>query len=698
MASRGRTLTVYLAADTKKAQKEVTGFTSFLKSDFVRGLGVAAAATAAWSVALDSVKGALADAQDAANLGNLLGNLGFGAATDEVNDFVDSLTIASGVADTEIRAALSRLLPVTRSVADAQALLAASMDAAQGSGKSLASVVEAMSKAVAGNSTSLLKMFPELKNVSGAATDASIAIAALNESYGGAAAAAASTFTGQIQRVGVALDELKEAFGTGLVEGFVGDIGESSEATENFIQTLKENQPTVESFGNSIGSIGSKALESAGLVINLNQSIATLFGSPQDATIFGFFSAFSRRVRALSADLTGNEAALAEVNAEMAGTPSAASASANAMYSAADAYSAAANAANIAAGSIAKMNAYAAAGTATTKDLYFGGTPTAGYAGDYTTRNVLAARAWAAAQQAAAAAARGVGGSSSSAAGSTNQLSEAQRKAAAALEQAVQKFKAFRGEVYSGITELNKAIDSYKDAWLGAFDDINAKLTGGNDIGAWFEEWRRLGDDIVAADKAITDAIAAGDKAGIEAASERRRLLGGLPTLQDYIAGKTQSNINKASLIGELFPDLIGTAEGRQILDSFVGLAPEAVKAFVTAYGQQNIASLATLLTQQNSETGAVAKLFADSGYYNGVSAAKQTVIALKDQLDADEQKLRRMGEKAGKAIGAGIKAEVAKAIAEAVTVAGSGGYGDPIAAALSLQKTVVTATRRLGV
>jgi hypothetical protein len=671
MAGKGRTLTVYLAADTKRAKQDVTGFTSFLKSDFVRGIAAGASAVAVFNAALDAMASAAQDAKAQANIGNLLGNLNLGGQATAVNAWVDSMQAAYGVLDTDLRAGLERLLPVTKNVADAQGLIVTAMNAAAGSGKEFSSVVEALTKAAGGSSTALLKLFPELRNVAGASTDLAAAQDALNQTYGGSAQKAADSYAGQLERLQIAADEAAETIGGALLEalgsiagdggidGAVGVIGDFADATGNLIRGVGLLIAKLEDYIPEQAAAAKETVASKNATLDWTDALA----NAEDPLSF-----------------VGNLIYNAGYNAQVASAG---------IQVLADRYNGLAGAAAAAAAAIAASNAARAQNA--NADRYTALAVQRYGASVSFTGGTLAE--WRREQNAVNVALTG----SSSGTGSSGTVGGLD-KAAQAAKKATDAFQSMRNDVYSGIIDLNEAIDSYRDAWLGALDDINAKLTGGNDVGAWFEEWRRLGQDIADADKAINDAIAAGDAAAIQAAADRRRLLGGLPTLQDYVAGKTQANTAKANLIGDLFPNLIGTAEGRQILDQFVGLAPEAVQAFVTAYGQANIPALATLLQQQNSETGAVAKLFADSGYYNGVSAAKQTVIALKDQLEADEAKLRRLGEKAGKAIGAGIKAEVSKAISEAIAVAGSGGYGDPIAASLSLQKTVVTATRRLGV
>jgi hypothetical protein len=671
MAGKGRTLTVYLAADSKKAKKEVAGFASFLKSDFVKGIGVATVALGAFNYAMEGIKGGAAEADELAKLNTVLRNLGFAGAAAEVQAWVDNTMYATNVTDTELRGALERLLPVTQSVTESQRLLSIAIDAAAGSGKPLATVVEAISKAAAGSSTALVKLFPELRNVAGAATNANTALAALNTSYGGSAAASVSSYAGQIANVKLALDELQESFGTGFLDSFSEAVGGSDDAARGLTDALRDLQPVMDTVGGIFG-------EYLGNVVNIAKGLTDATKAVEDFADSNVIASGALEIFGKGLSFVANGPVITVIN-QLGG-----------LINQLNATAAAAQFAN---GAITSIG-----GGDFGSDSYFGGTPTAGYSTESMTRQILATRRWAAARANATAAVRNYGSAAGSAASSVDRMTEAERKAADALAKHVAAFRSMRDTVYTDIADLNKAVQSYSDAWVGAFDDINGRLNGGNDIAAWYDQYQQLAGDIAEADKAVDAAIRQGNADVIAAANDRRKALGALPTLQDYVAGKVQANTDKASLISTLFPSLVGTTEGRQILDSFTNMAPEAVKSFVSTYGQENIIQLAALFAEQNATgTGPVAKMFADAGYWNGVNEAKQVVVGMQEQLLADEAKLRRAGAQAGKAIGAGLKAEIIRSYNEAMdTIGGSG--GDPIARSLSIQRTMVTATRRLGI
>jgi hypothetical protein len=113
---------------------------------------------------LDAAKAAAADEKSTRLLNiQLTRNAGATAASLKENDkFIESLSLQTGIMDDDLRPAMARFGNVTGNVREAQRLLRISLDGAAGSGKNLDAVSKAVSKAYAGNTTSLKKLFPEL--------------------------------------------------------------------------------------------------------------------------------------------------------------------------------------------------------------------------------------------------------------------------------------------------------------------------------------------------------------------------------------------------------------------------------------------------------------------------------------------------------------------------------------------------------
>ena len=291
MAFLGKTLTVYLAADTAKlraglnsADRSLSGFGSKLTSMVGPALIGAAAAAGAFAVAIgvDAVQAAMDEEAELAKLNTTLENLGFSAASDEINTFIDDMQFATGVSDSNLRPAMQSLLVSVGNVADAQKLLNIAVDTSIGTGKSLESVAKALAKAYDGNFGALGKL--------GAGIDASVikskdlnaATQQLSDTFGGQAAAKAETLQGQIQILGIAFDELKESLGKGLINGFV----QSGDGITKLTARMRELQPQTEALGFDIGVLGQNLLEAAlgakDFIDSTNEMIQTVLskGSP----------------------------------------------------------------------------------------------------------------------------------------------------------------------------------------------------------------------------------------------------------------------------------------------------------------------------------------------------------------------------------------------------------------------------------
>ena len=242
MASR--TLTLALAADIddlkkglKKADDEIQTF-----GDKVNAFGkkaalafaAAAAAAAAYGakLAVDGVKAAIEDEQAQLKLANAL-KAATGATEAQIQateSMILKTSLATGVADDELRPALQRLAVSTKDVGEAQRLLGLALDISKGSGKSLEEVANALGKAQDGNTTALGRLGLGLSKAELSTLSFTEVQQRLSDLYGGAAAANAETFQGKIDRLKVGFDEAKEALGTALlpqVEKFIAFLNET---------------------------------------------------------------------------------------------------------------------------------------------------------------------------------------------------------------------------------------------------------------------------------------------------------------------------------------------------------------------------------------------------------------------------------------------------------------------------------------
>ena len=134
-----------------------------------------------------------------------------------VDAFITSTSNAAAVADDELRPALATLARGTGDLALAQDGLKIALDISAATGKPLATVSAALSKAYAGNATALGKLDPHVKAMIKNGASADEVIAAMSSRFKGDAAASADTAAGRMKALGIAVDETKESIGAALM-------------------------------------------------------------------------------------------------------------------------------------------------------------------------------------------------------------------------------------------------------------------------------------------------------------------------------------------------------------------------------------------------------------------------------------------------------------------------------------------------
>jgi hypothetical protein len=168
-----------------------------------------------------------------------LNNLGLAFKKDEINNYVDSLSRATGIVDETLNPALQVLLLNTRNITKAQELLTTSLDVSAATGVSVQSVAEALSKAYNGNRTALGRLNLGLTKGELAAKDFNDVLRVLNYNFEGQAAAAATGFTGDVDKMRVAIDQFKEAIGQGFAKGLQDANGDIDGTTTRFVNLGK---------------------------------------------------------------------------------------------------------------------------------------------------------------------------------------------------------------------------------------------------------------------------------------------------------------------------------------------------------------------------------------------------------------------------------------------------------------------------
>ena len=226
-----RTLKLSILADVddlkKKldtGSKEVEGFGGKLEKFgkvAAAAFAAAAAAAAAYAVklAVDGVKAAIEDEAAQLRLANALKNV-TGATEAQISAVEEQIlktSLATGVADDQLRPALQRLATATGSVTQSQDLLNLALDISAATGKNVETVSNALAKAYEGNTSSLSRLGVGLSTAEIKTLGLEGTVKQLADTFGGAATVQANTFEGQIQRLRVGFDEAKESVGAALL-------------------------------------------------------------------------------------------------------------------------------------------------------------------------------------------------------------------------------------------------------------------------------------------------------------------------------------------------------------------------------------------------------------------------------------------------------------------------------------------------
>ena len=235
---------------------------------------VAAAAAVAYGtkLAVDGVKAAIEDEAAQLRLASAL-RTATGATEGQIKateDFILKTSLATGVADDQLRPAMQRLAVSTKDTGEAQRLLGLALDISKGKGIELETVANALGRAQDGNTTALGRLGLGLSKAELATLSFTDVQTKLSDLYGGAAAANAETFQGKIDRLKVGFDEAKESLGVALlpeIEKFITFLNETGIPTlnafiagltgnEGLSAGLAESQKGAETFGKAIAAVG----------------------------------------------------------------------------------------------------------------------------------------------------------------------------------------------------------------------------------------------------------------------------------------------------------------------------------------------------------------------------------------------------------------------------------------------------------
>ena len=209
-------------------------------------------------VAVDAVKAFAEDDAAAQKLATTLQNVtnATDAQVNAVEDFITKTSIAAAVSDDELRPAFDSLVRGTGDVAQAQDLLGLALDISAGTGKDLATVSDALSKAYNGNFKALKTLDPALAGLIAEGADADTVFGRLAGTFQNQASKQANTTQGKFKSMSIALGETKEAIGAALIP-ILDKLLPKLQSLGNFV---RDNTSLIVTIGVVIGTLAAAIL------------------------------------------------------------------------------------------------------------------------------------------------------------------------------------------------------------------------------------------------------------------------------------------------------------------------------------------------------------------------------------------------------------------------------------------------------
>jgi hypothetical protein len=223
-----------------------------------------------------AVRAAAADEKAQKQLALALKNVGLGrdAATSEA--YIQRLQSEFGIVDDFLRPAYQTLAVATQDTAEAQRLLNLSLDISASTGKDLGTVTAALSKAYLGNNTALSKLGVGISKADLKAKSFEDITAQLTTTFAGSATAAANTFQGSIDKLGVASANVSEIIGTGLIDALT-NLGENTSVAD-LASNMEKTATYLADVIRGVGVLAAK-LKDIPIIGNFNVGMIPIVGS-----------------------------------------------------------------------------------------------------------------------------------------------------------------------------------------------------------------------------------------------------------------------------------------------------------------------------------------------------------------------------------------------------------------------------------
>jgi len=205
----------------KQAETSADKLTKGIKN-VAKTLGVAFSVQQVLAFGKASVKAAAADEKAQKQLALALKNVGLGRDAAASEDFIQKLQSEFGVVDDKLRPAYQQLAVATGNTAQSQKLLQIALDISASTGRDLASVTSAISKAYLGNNTALGKLGVGISKADLKAKSFDEVMNQLSTTFAGAATQSANTFQGSMDKLSVASNNVQEIIGKGIIDALKG--------------------------------------------------------------------------------------------------------------------------------------------------------------------------------------------------------------------------------------------------------------------------------------------------------------------------------------------------------------------------------------------------------------------------------------------------------------------------------------------
>lgn len=240
-------VSTYKDKGVKAASKSLGVLTKSAKA-----LGLALGAYQTLRFSKNAIRAFGEDQKAAAALSKTLQNLGQSYAVISTAGFITNLQNTTGVLDDQLRPAFTSLVNATLDAKKAQTLLSVALDTSAGTGKDLASVTTALSKAALGQNTALLRLGVGLTSTEAKTMDLDDIVEFLSKRFDGQAALAADSFAGKMDILKAKTEDAKEMIGGALV-GALDDAFGNPEKYGSGIDSLADKiSGLISNFGDFI--------------------------------------------------------------------------------------------------------------------------------------------------------------------------------------------------------------------------------------------------------------------------------------------------------------------------------------------------------------------------------------------------------------------------------------------------------------